>query len=372
MRIVVNDIAASKTGALSVLKDFYEYIRREENGCIERNGRRERLEWIFLLSEPYLEETGNIKLRVLPEVKRSRKERLLFDLKTGGEYIMSLKPDIYFSLQNTLTRGVSAKTALYVHQPLCFQRVKSFSFFKKGEREYAVYQHIIGKLIYSSIKRADKTIVQTEWMRREILERLKVEPERVVRIAPDIKLSGNVLRSEKDRRDSRRKTFFYPSGAVLYKNHECLVKAVRLLRDKGITGFDVVLTVTEGELKGLCPGEIPGNIICRGPLLREEVFEYYSDSILVFPSYIESFGYPLAEASGMGAVVLASDTPFSREVLEGYDRAYYFDPFRPEELAALMEEVMQTGGNREVNRSENRTDRNESGWARVLSELVSL
>ena len=74
----------------------------------------------------------------------------------------------------------------------------------------------------------------------------------------------------------------------------------------------------------------------------------------------------------MGAVVLASDTPFSREVLEGYDRAYYFDPFRPEELAALMEEVMQTGGNREVNRSENRTDRNGSGWARVLSELVSL
>ena len=42
-----------------------------------------------------------------------------------------------------------------------------------------------------------------------------------------------------------------------------------------------------------------------------------------------------------GTVVLASDTPFSREVLAGYENAYFFDPFKPEQLADLMSGVLE-------------------------------
>ena len=48
MRIVVNDIAASKGGALTVLKDFYS--------CVRENDKEN--EWIFLLGDNLLEETG--------------------------------------------------------------------------------------------------------------------------------------------------------------------------------------------------------------------------------------------------------------------------------------------------------------------------
>ena len=64
--------------------------------------------------------------------------------------------------------------------------------------------------------------------------------------------------------------------------------------------------------------------------------EYYTKGTLVFPSYIESFGYPMAEARQVGTLVLAADTPFAREVLADYKNAYFFDPFKPEELASLM------------------------------------
>ena len=47
MRIVVNDIAASTRGALTVLKDFYN--------CVRENDREN--EWIFLLGDDLLEET---------------------------------------------------------------------------------------------------------------------------------------------------------------------------------------------------------------------------------------------------------------------------------------------------------------------------
>ena len=80
MRIVVDDIAASKTGALSVLRDFYDHIVEND---------REN-DWIFVLGDKLLEETENIKVLVRDDIKASRKKRLMFDLKNGAEYFMSL------------------------------------------------------------------------------------------------------------------------------------------------------------------------------------------------------------------------------------------------------------------------------------------
>ncbi|MBR2274816.1 MAG: glycosyltransferase [Lachnospiraceae bacterium] len=486
MRIVVNDIAASKTGALSILRDFYNYIKLSENREIETKDGLERLEWVFLLSDNYIEETDNIRVITLPKVK-GWKKRLAFELISGGAYIMSLKPDIYFSMQNTLTRGVKCKTAVYVHQPLCFQRVKNFSLFKAEEREYAIYQHIIGRLIYSAIRRADRTIVQTEWMRDEAIRRTKVSGLKVVKITPDIDVGG-------DRADTvggnqagtvgdnqadtvgeasgehaglaesfSGKRFFYPSGDMLYKNHVCIVRAAELLKKQGISDFEIVLTLTREELLRICPlagellikldGEkqIPlsklcstksvrhspdgqaglstcpiacgnkhsqtdtekgqekkdgskitrnGGIVCLGRLSRKEVLSYYKKSVLLFPSYIESFGYPPAEARAMGGAILASDTPSSLEVLSEYDRAFYFDPFRPEELCELMKDAIEgklfaegapslkkTDGNREGLQdgdvisehqrdpaqpvgSDDSIDRQESSWAKVLQVLT--
>ena len=52
MRIVVNNIAASKGGAMTVLKDFYS--------CVCENDKQN--EWIFLLNSKYFEETENVKI----------------------------------------------------------------------------------------------------------------------------------------------------------------------------------------------------------------------------------------------------------------------------------------------------------------------
>ena len=49
----------------------------------------------------------------------------------------------------------------------------------------------------------------------------------------------------------------------------------------------------------------------------------------------------MAEAASAGTVVLASDCPFSHEILDGYENAYFFDPFKPSELADLMRKVIK-------------------------------
>ena len=95
----------------------------------------------------------------------------------------------------------------------------------------------------------------------------------------------------------------------------------------------------------------------------------YNRSTLIFPSYIETVGLPLLEARELGSIILASDCPFSREVLDGYENAYYFDPFNPQELADYMKRVIS--GDIAKRESENIRIQNNS-WKSVIDILINL
>ncbi|MCR5268120.1 MAG: glycosyltransferase [Lachnospiraceae bacterium] len=358
MRILVNDIAASKTGALSILRDFYHYVREHDGGH----------EWIFLLSGPYLEETEHIRVRVISSVKKGWLHRLYFDQIEAGKLLRKIRPDVFFSMQNTLFRKRIGRQVLYVHQPLGYQKTKRFSLFKGCEREYAIYQHLIAKLIDRSVKKADRTIVQTEWMRQAVIEKTGVKPEKVVRILPDLP----DLRAYENTADPSSNVFFYPSGNILYKNHRLLAQAVALLLERGFSDFVIRLTLTKEELlsnTGILDENVLSHFDCMGSVEREKVYELYQKSVLLFPSYIETFGYPPAEARAVGTLTLVSDCPFCHEVLEGYENAYYVDPFNAQALAELMERVME--GKIACRKTEAENAAKESSWAEVVRVLTS-
>lgn len=316
MRIVVNNIAASTGGTLTLLRDFYN--------CICENDRENQ--WIFLLGDKYLEETENIKVITLPKVKASKIRKLWFDFVSGRHFINRLKPDVVLSLQNIITFGVKVPQAVYIHQSVPFQNIKVFSFLQKKERKLATVQHLIGAVIKKSAKKSDLIFVQTQWMKEAVCRLCRIPAYKVCTNQPQVKLPE--LSSKPKPYDPT--AFFYPTGGSIYKNNDCVFKASEILDSKGVS-HKVTMTAR--------PEMSRGSVICTGRLPYSEVFPQYYSSTLVFPSYIEAFGYPLAEAKIAGAIVLASDTPFSHEVLDGYANAYFFDPFQPEQLAALMEQV---------------------------------
>lgn len=318
MRIVVNDIAASAGGALTVLEGFYRYVRDVD----------EDNEWVFLLGSDLVEESERIRTVVLPEVKGSWIRRLAFDLVSGRRLVRSLKPDVLFSLQNTYTYGVGCPQVVYVHQSLPFQQAMSFSFLRRDERRLAVYQRLIGVIIKKSIRRADHVIVQTQWMREAILDQVGVASDRVHTIPPDLDdLTAFTFEGDLDAGE-----FCYPTSDQSYKNNDCIYAACGLLREQGVVDFMVTMTISGP------PPDLNVDPIGRVP--RAQVLEMLSRSTLVFPSLIETYGLPLAEARALGAVVLAADLPYAREVLNGYVNAYYFDPKSPSQLASLMGKVI--------------------------------
>lgn len=342
MRIVVNDIAVDAGGGMSILRQLYQHILSSGDTN----------EWYFLLGGEYIAPTENIHVLTFPEIKASRSRRLLFDLFTGRKVINDLAPDVVFYLQNTLVQGVKAPQVMYMDQSIPFQQEKRFSLLKPQERSYAIYQHIIGVLIRSAAKRADKVIVQTQWLKDAIVKLCGVPPERIVKVYPDCFMDPKWLSSAQ----AEPTTFFYPASGAVYKNHKVIYDALQLLPEKP----RVILTLPPSSSAEFCT-----NV---GSLPLEEVYRHLQRAVMVFPSYIESFGLPLLEARRIGTVILAADTAFAREVLAGYPNAYFFSTFEASSLAALMKRVMD-GSIVQVPSEEASQQSDRSGWAQIITVL---
>ena len=341
--IVVNDIAASPGGGLTVLKDFYETVIQ----------RTEDIEWIFLLSKRYVEDTKNVRVILLPEVKKHF-NRILFDFFLGNKLINKFEPVVVFSLQNTVVYSCKGKRVTYIHQSLPFQNMKSFSFFKKNEFKLACIQYLLGSIIKKSINNSYLNIVQTKWMKKAVEEICSVS--NVIQICPNIPSTKYKAYYEST------KVFFYPTNNVLYKNNKLLINATKRLLQDGVQ-IKTVITV-EGSDK---------DITFTGRIPIDKVYQYYSSSCLVFPSYIETFGYPLVEARSVGAIILASDCEFSHELLDGYENAYFFNPFDEIALAKLMKKVAIGI----IKRKESKSVRFEDSlykntWDKVIDEILKV
>lgn len=319
MRIVVNDIAASEKGALSVLLDFYEAVCEydKEN------------EYIFLLSDRYVQETKRIKVLLRPDVKKNPFKKVWFDLVAGRHYVNCLEPDVVFSLQNIITFGARAPQVVYIHQSIPFQKEKRFSFIKRKERKLAFIQHIVGKIICSSARNADAVIVQTEWMKSALFNRRTISPEKITVVRPDIKVPEGI----QEKNGWNPYHFFYPTSDYPYKNNEIVEEAAGCLEKEFGSNVRVEMTLEK-------PKEGTEGVFYVGKLSREELWQKYQSNTLIFASCIETVGLPLIEAMRCGTIILAADCPYAREVLKGYKNAYFFAYHSSEELVSLMKKVL--------------------------------
>jgi glycosyltransferase involved in cell wall biosynthesis len=160
-------------------------------------------------------------------------------------------------------------------------------------------------------------------------------------IRPQINL--NTIHIYKDSVE-KRKCFFYPATSFTYKNHRIILEALRILKNKGYNDYEVNFTISKGEnhhteelYNFAQANSLKVNFL--GSISRERVFKFYSTSILLFPSFVESFGLPLYEARQSETFVIASDCSFSREILQNYDNSLFFNPQDANELAKCILEL---------------------------------
>lgn len=326
MKIMVFDVPAESGGALSVLHEFYnEFKFNTEN------------KYIFVLSLAELKETSNINVFRYPWIKKSWFHRLYFDHFIAPKLIKKYDVDQVLSLQNVMIPHTKVYQSIFVHNALPFSE---YRFKLKENKLLWIYQNIIGKNIMESILKTNHIIVQTNWMKNKIIEKLNIHHEKIE--VKQSKIDIKIKERFRETKDSFS-TFFYPASGVMFKNHKVIVDACLKLSEENINDYKVIFTLKGDEnhhisnlYKIAKENHLPIQFI--GILKREEVVDLYSKSILIFPSYIETVGLPLIEAMLHDAPIIVSNCQYAMEVLNNYEKKVSFDCFDHIELSGRLKE----------------------------------
>lgn len=197
-------------------------------------------------------------------------------------------------------------------------------FFSRGELAYR-------RRVYGwTVRKSRIVITISEHARQALVERLGLDPDRVVAIH----LAVDHARFTPD--DGPREPFLlYPANAWPHKNHQRLFEAFARVRAERP---ELRLVLTGAAHDRL---QLPGGVESRGHVSLDELVALYRRAAaLVYPSLYEGFGIPCVEAMACGAPVAASDVASIPEVCG--DAAAYFDPLDPESIADGIRRVLDS------------------------------
>lgn len=133
-----------------------------------------------------------------------------------------------------------------------------------------------------------------------------------------------------------------------HKNHQAVIRALAILKERGITPF-VVFTgslaenrrggVVDGVLQGLCEAGLWDQCRVLGQLDRVDQIQLVRGArAVVQPSLFEGWSTVLEDCRTLGKRIIASDLRVHRE--QDLPGATYFDPASPEALADSIAEVL--------------------------------
>ena len=322
MNILVYDVAADGGGAATILEYYYSLHKKDKKN-----------HYIYLLSTYHLDDTDNITVINVPNVRKGWGHRIVFDLLGARSYLREYEIEEVISLQNNILPCFHGRQIVYVHNALPFAE-KRYSLFEN--RYLWLYQNIIGYLIKRSISKADEVIVQTHHMKKAICSQIKGAEAKVKVSFPAIEYESGLRYTEQV-----HPQFFYPANPSEFKNHAIIVEACRILKSKGYCQFKVLFTIRGNEAKHIRilrniteTEQLP--VVWGGNLDKKSIFSNYASSILIFPSYIETIGLPLLEAMSVEAPMIVSDLDYAREVVGDYSKVHFFNNKDPEELAKIM------------------------------------
>jgi glycosyltransferase involved in cell wall biosynthesis len=264
-----------------------------------------------------------------------------------------IKADVVFSITNYLPlRRLPVATVLLVQHAGHFSKR-----FDQLTREYLRRPDRVAawamktRWVVRSIRTADEVTVQTSVLADAIAAKTKRPREniRVIPHGPGAVSAGRPVRPDPRRQPVR---IGYPTKWGVQKNFEVLFEAAARLIERG-RQIRVVLTLAPDlaenqriirSAKTIGIGAIVENV---GEVSLDQISSLYDSlDIFAYPSFVESFGFPLVEAMTKGLPVVAADTPSNREVAS--DAGLFFPPTDAQALAELLDNLIDNPSRREA------------------------
>ena len=253
----------------------------------------------------------------------------------------NIKPDLIISLQNTTIRfdNKTVPQISYIMQAIPFVD-KIWNPFNKQERTLWFYKNIYPFFMSMYLGKKHYVVTQSKWIKNEFSKKFNFPLEKIHPIRPII----NITKSKSKKVFSKNEfAIFCPSSAFIYKNNIEIVNALIYLKSmkEDISRFKVYITFTkdsDAELyKIIIQNNLENNFEFIGRITYDDMMAYYSGcDLVVFPSYLETFGLPLLEAASFGKQIIAANEGYSREVISDYPGAKLVDINSPEKWGKMI------------------------------------
>lgn len=210
--------------------------------------------------------------------------------------------------------------------------------------------------IKKACRRADRVIATSEFIKKQIVDRYKISPDKIDVIYTAFRDEYVERRNDEVMLTNVRAKYHMPSRFVLgitdfnsLGNLETLLRAFAKLEDKKI---DLVLIGSKNDyyrsMKKLATNLNIDDRIVRVSSVNKHNFNalYMLAQAFVDPSLNDGIGQTIIESMISGTPVVASDSGCHREV--GADAALYFKPNDVDELAAHLNAVLTDENKRQA------------------------
>ncbi|MEC5212818.1 glycosyltransferase involved in cell wall biosynthesis [Polaromonas sp. CG_9.5] len=341
LRIVVSAVNLTEGGPLTVLRE-----------CLASAATVLPAEWeiVALVNSADLIKEPRVRLISIPSSKKSWLNRLYWEWFGFRKIAHELKPNLWLSLHDITPRLHAVRQAVYCHNSSPFYRISLREAIQ--DPSFLAFNQLYALLYRVFIRRNYCVIVQQDWLRSEFIRRMGQLP--IVVAHPSMRI------------DERASTptpgstfvFIYPALPRVFKNIETLCKAAQILASRGISDFEVRLTLDGSENRYsrwlLTMYGKTAQVRFIGRQNKDEmVTQYREASAVVFPSKLETWGLPITEAKAQKRPLLVADLPYARETVGTYDLVSFFPAESAESLADLMESMVdqtwQPTGNHRAN-----------------------
>ena len=329
--IVVSAVNIRKGGTLTVLKDCLRYLSL-----------RKDLKVTAIVHRKSLCDFPGIEYIEIPWSIKSWGRRLWCEYHTLNKISEKLQPvDLWLSLHDTTPSVKAKRQAVYCQTSFPFLKIKARDFLM--DRKIPLFALFTKYAYKKNVRRNRYLIVQQEWLREGLAEKLGLPENRFI-VAPPAFSEPEIFDTSTS---EHIPLFLYPASPDCHKNFETLCQAAEILQDRlGKDAFKVVITVRghENRYAGWLHkkwGSVE-TIDFHGYMSKEELYSHYSRACcLVFPSRVETWGLPISEFKTSGKPMILADLPYARESSAGARKVAFFKPYDAHELARQIELVIK-------------------------------
>lgn len=262
-----------------------------------------------------------------------------------------------------------------IHSDFKMRRASAHSFLI-----YELKQQIYKKVMQHALKKSQKIIVPSNFVKEEIVSRWDLDQKKITITSEAVeenilKISANVSLGKQHKILQnfaiKQPYIFYVGNAHPHKNVEGLIEAFLALR-KNYQSLQLVLSGNDHYFWQRIKGKFSDkNIIYTGFVSDEELVSLYKNAqCFVLPSFSEGFGIPLLEAMACGCPVVSSNKTALPEI--GGDAALYFNPNNVVEISEKIQLILNDQKLRQQLKTKGTARYKQFSWEALAKETKKI